>query len=336
MSPEPSRLSARDPLAAVRTPRKHPDLVLKPSHRAGAFDMNAVDSPFLFAHGGKFWMTYVGWDGVGYQTGLASSTDLVAWTPEGLILGRGAAGSPTAYNAALTGILRDNALHGPATLRRVGGKYVGTYHAYPDPGYEAGPAVIGLCSSSDLRTWEAGEPILRPEPGNPWEAGGLYKSWLMEADGIYYLFYNAKTKTPDGAWPWFEQTGVATSRDLVHWQRHPANPVLRNGAKGAFDDCFASDPYILRHDGVWVMFYFGLCSDGHARESVAFSDDLITWRKSGEILVDIGSAGSIDSLHAHKPGVIGHAGKVYHYYCAVAPTKDWPTGEMRGIALAIG
>jgi predicted GH43/DUF377 family glycosyl hydrolase len=193
--------------------------------------------------------------------------------------------------------------------------------------------VIGLCSSDDLRHWDMGEPVLRAEPGHAWEAGGLYKSWLMEDEGTYYLFYNAKTTGP---FPWIEQTGMAFSRDLIHWERSPLNPLLPNGQPGEFDDRFASDPCVLRHGNHWVMFYFGNCSDGHARESIALSDDLLHWRKSGEILVDVGRPGSIDSRHAHKSGLMARNGRLYHFYCAVADGSSHGAGARRGIAFATG
>jgi predicted GH43/DUF377 family glycosyl hydrolase len=325
-------------LKLIQTPNKHDKLVVAPSCKSGTFDSQAVDCPFPFFHDGQYWMTYVGWDGTGYQTGLASSDDLRNWKKEGLLLGRGPTGSVTEYNAALTCILRDNELFGPGTLKPVDGRFVGTYHAYPQPGYEAGPAVIGLCFSDDLRSWDVPPPVLEPDPSCEWEAGGLYKSWLMESDGTYYLFYNAKDHA-DKSIPWTEQTGFATSTDLIHWKRHPGNPVLKVGAAGDFDDRFASDPVVLRHEDRWVMFYFGLCSDGHARDGVAFSDDLEHWQKAEDILIDVGPSGSIDSRYAHKPGIIADSGKLYHFYCGVAPAKDKRQGEIthgevRGIALA--
>jgi hypothetical protein len=64
------------------------------------------------------------------------------------------------------------------------------------------------------------------------------------------------------------------------------------------------------------MFYFGLARDLHARELVAFSDDLLHWKKADETLVDVGPAGSLDTQHAHKPGVIAKDGVLYHFYAA--------------------
>ncbi len=325
-------------LEKVRTPQKSGKLALAPSFKKGSFDSHAVDCPFPFFHEGRYGMLFVGWDGLGYQTGLATSADLENWRKEGVILGRGKKGSVTEFNAAMSSILRDNDLLGPGTLKKVNGRFLGTYHAYPQPGYEVGAAVIGLCASDDLYTWEVGAPVLRADAKCAWEAGGLYKSWLMEADGTYYLFYNAKNIT-EGTW--LEQTGVATSRDLDSWERWPGNPVLSVGAPGSFDDRFASDPCVFKCDNTWMMFYFGFSSDGHARESVAFSQDLRSWRKTDEVLIDVGPAGSLDSLYAHKAGLIAKAGRLYHFYCAVAPAGPEPLGdiihnEMRGISFATG
>lgn len=325
-----------DLLEALRTPHKLGRLAVAPSGVAGEFDSHAVDVPFPFFHDGCHQLFYTGWDGVGYRTGRATSTDLRQWSKAGMVLDRGGPGAVTEFNACLTSLLRDNALYSRGDLRQVGGRYIGTYHAYPQPGYETGPAVIGLCVSDDLRRWEVLPPALRPEDGAPWEAGGLYKSWLMEADGTYYLFYNAKDREVG---QWHEQIGVATSTDLEHWERDNGNPVPRHGGAGAFDERFASDPCVLRHRDWWVMFYFGLDARERAQDSVACSTDLLHWEKSNEILVAVGPPGAVDSRYAHKPGMIAKDGRLYHFYCAVRPScaaggDAAERTEIRGISLA--
>jgi putative transposase len=89
-------------------------------------------------------MSYVGFYGIGYQTGLASSDDLITWKREGCILRRDAASPVTRYNVAMNWIVRDNAVHSAGSLKRVKDRFLGAYHAYPKTGYEQGPAVIGV------------------------------------------------------------------------------------------------------------------------------------------------------------------------------------------------
>ncbi len=319
----------------LKTPHKHGSLVIKPTYRKGDFNSHAVDCPFVGSVDGSYYMSYVGWDGIGYRTGLASSIDLENWTDLGMIIDRGPAGSVTEFNIAMTGMLRDNTLYGPGKLKKIDGNYIGTYHAYPNAGYEAGPAVIGICRSKDLRSWTLDKPCLFAKDGAEWERGGLYKSWIMQVDDTFYLFYNAKNK-PTG---WIEQTGFATSKDLINWQRYPHNPILPVGGEGAFDEIFASDPAVYRHQDKWVMYYFGVKKGWTARDSVAISEDLIHWQKTNEILIDVGEKGSFDYPFAHKPSMCYHNGKLYHFYCATQTFKKQLIGEIthneyRGITFA--
>jgi len=316
-----------DRAAPYRTPHKWGKLVLAGSKEPGAFDSRAVDCPFVFQHEGRFYMTFVGFDGTGYQTGLASSGNLVDWKKEGCILPRDPSSPVTRYNVAMTWILRQNELRSPGKLKKVRGRFLGVYHAYPSAGYEAGPAVIGLCWSHDLRHWQVDEPCLRPEDGADWENGGLYKPCLVEHRGTYYLIYNAKTK--GGGWR--EQTGVASSTDLKTWQRYSGNPIIPNGPAGSWDERFASDPCVLLDGRRWAFFYFGLDKKGVARDLLAVGDDLFHPVKMDEIMIDVGPPGTVDSTYAHKPSVVHHQGALYHFYCAVS--GKWPN-EVRGISVA--
>src|SRR3546814_295445 len=62
--------AAADPVAPYRTPYKYPKLILAGSGIPGSFDEKAVDCPFVFSANGKFYLTHVGFDGLGYQTGI--------------------------------------------------------------------------------------------------------------------------------------------------------------------------------------------------------------------------------------------------------------------------
>lgn len=338
-----SATPASYPGERIATPHRDGKLLVRPSFRHGRFDSHAVDCPFVFSLGGRQGMTYVGWDGTGYQSALAWNDD-GRWGPGQVVFPRDSNSPVRQHNAALTSIVRDNDLDSPGELRRFGAWYYATYHAYPAAGYEAGPGSVGFARSRDLISWQEYGGLLRPQDGAGWERGGLYKSWLLEHEGLFYAFYNAKDHdqfaTVAVPPPWIEQTGLAVSRDLITWERWRHNPVLPAGAPGDFDERFASDPCVLRDGTFWVMFYFGLAEDGHAREGYATSRNLCDWHKAQEILMDVGPPGSIDATHTHKPAVITWQDRLEHYYCAVAPQEpvrigDHTQGELRGIARAI-
>lgn len=351
---EPRLLAGTDPVAPYRTPYKYPDLILKATGHRGDFDGVSVDDPIVFRANGRFRMLYVGFDGAGYQTGLASSDDLLHWTREALVGPRDPAATYTRYNLAISSILRDKNLHGAGEALKVNGQYLAAWNAYPSAGYEEGAAVIGLAHSPDLLRWTLTEPILRPQDGAPWEHGGLYRPDLLLDRGTYYLYYNAKTDPlpkPEGG-GWHEQTGVATSTDLARWIRSPLNPILRNGPRGSTtypvtnplhdqtppvpdsrDSRFASNPFVVKNGSRYAMFYFGLGYErpGRACEMLALGDDPVHFAKVPEILIDTGAPGTIDETFAHKPSVIYHQGALYHFYCAVS--GKYPD-EVRGIAVA--
>jgi len=324
---------SEDAIMSFRTPYKYDRLVLSASTDAAAFDGKTVDDPFVFYHEGKFKMLYIGYDGTGYQTGLATSPDLVHWERVACVARRDPNSRYTRYNVALSCIVRESGLTSQGKLKKVHGRYLGAWNAYPNAGYEKGAAVIGLAWSDDLLHWGLTDPILFPADGAPWEHGGLYRPNLIEEDGVFYLYYNAKTDTLPKAegGGWHEQTGVATSRDLKHWTRYVGNPVLHNGDHESWDARFASNPFVVKHGDVWGMYYFGYDFHGKARELLALGQDPYHFTKVNEIILDVGAPGSVDETFAHKPSVIFHDGALYHFYCSVS--GKWPN-EVRGISVA--
>ena len=328
-----------DDITPYLTPHRLQRPVLIGSGIRGAFDRYGVDAPFVFWHRDRYYMMYVGFDGAGYQTALATSSDLVHWQFEAIILAREAHRGWDSRNLAGAWILRNNLLFGhKPVLKRWHDRYWMVYHAYPEPGYESGPASIGLAWTTDetLHDWNRlPAPILRAEDGRPWEQGGLYKECLVDDGGRFYLFFNAKDRTPAGT-PWHERIGLATSVDLAHWERCPNNPVLDVSPDG-WDRQFVSDPCVVRGQDRWIMFYFGF--DGqHAQEGLAWGEDLVHWTKWPQPILTVGHPPALDSRHAHKPSVIQADGILYHFYCACRPSQPGDStnyqGEFRCITVA--
>jgi predicted GH43/DUF377 family glycosyl hydrolase len=314
--------------APFRTPHRLGRLVLEKSADPTAFDSKFVDGPFVFRGPDRFYMSYYGFDGTGYQTGLAESDDLIHWRKRGILLGRDPSSPITRYNVALASILREPGLRSRGRPLKVNGRYVASWNAYPSPGMEEGPAVIGLAHSDDLLRWTRDDrPILHPADGEPWEQGGLYRSFLTRDGDTFYLFYNAKNR----ATPWLEQIGVATSPDLKKWTRHKGNPILRVGGAGSNDARFVANPFVVRHRGQWAIYYYGYTPRSGARELLALGADPFHFDKVDEPVLDIGPPGAVDETFAHKPSLIWHDGALYHFYCAVS--GKWPN-EVRGISVA--
>ena len=345
-----------DQAAPFRTPYKYPKLVLSATGSKGDFDQRSPSTiPSSSTPTGAFQMLYIGWDGIGYQTGLATSTDLVHWTRTALV-------APTRPILEVHKIQPRPQFHPSRQATpfrgeaiKVDGKYVGAWNAYPSAGYEEGAAVIGLATSDDLLHWQLTDPILPPQDGAPWEHGGLYRPDLMLDRGTYYLYYNAKTdvfpKTEGGGW--HEQTGVATSTDLKTWTRYrviPSSATVRAAAQpipatnpisstqpptpDARDSRFASNPFVVQNGRdyrhVLLTAFATSARAAPARCSPSASIPSPS-SKSPRSSSTQERPGTIDETFAHKPSVITHEGVLYHFYCAVS--GKYPN-ESRGIAVA--
>ncbi|MDR2375913.1 MAG: hypothetical protein LBD96_05680 [Treponema sp.] len=323
-------------LTTYASPYKYGKAVLEGSGVQGAFDSLAVDVPFLFRHQGRYFMLYTGFDGIGYQSALAVSDDLLNWKHHGMVLKRlDKKGKWDGVSIAGTWILRDMDLWGNYELEKFDGKYWMIYHSYPEAGYEAGAAEMGLAWTEDenLLDWHRLEdPVYSWRGGADWEKAGLYKACFFRHQDLFYLFYNAKNKESG----WIEQTGLATSKDLLYWERYEGNPVLKV-EDGTWRSRFVSDPNICRSGDLWLNFFFGY--DGkHAQDGIACSRDLFHWEMAKEPILKYGAEGEIDSTHAHKAAVITVGKRLYHFYNAVRPWRPGDRakngGEYRVISVA--
>lgn len=309
-------------LKTYAAPYKYRKAVLEGSGVKGAFDEWAVDVPFVFRHRGRFFMLYTGFDGIGYQSALASSDDLLHWKHYGMVLERrNKPGKWDGISLAGTWILREMDLYGSYELIKFQGKYWMFYHSYPGSGYETGPAEMGLAwtEDEDLLDWRRlEEPVFSWKGGADWEKAGLYKTCFFRHGDLFYMFYNAKNEESG----WIEQTGAAVSKDLLHWERYEGNPVLAV-KPGTWRSHFVSDPNIVRDGELWLNFFFGY-DRRHAQDGIACSRDLFHWDMAEEPLLPVGAEGEIDSTHAHKAAIITVGKRLYHFYNAVRP---WQEGD---------
>jgi len=306
----------------VKTPYKY-GIILKGE------DGKKIDCPNVFRHGDKWYMIYVCMNVVGYETHLAESSDLLNWKKLGKILSFSEEGWDM-WQADGGLALIDYRWAGTCELQKFQDKYWMSYIGGAKQGYETDPLAIGIAwttKPTEPAEWNRIEenPVLSTQQPDvrDFEKKTLYKSNIIwdKSESLGYrfvMFYNGKIKNG------YERIGMAVSRDMIHWSRYSAEPVVANGEKQQRG--ISGDPQIVKIDDVWVMFYFGAGWKPKAFDTFACSYDLLHWTKwNGPHLIE--PSEPWDDVYAHKPWMICHDGIVYHFYCAVG-------NEGRVIALA--
>lgn len=296
-------------------------------------DLLGTDVPTVYQIPGddRYYLSFVGFDGKGYQSFVARSRDLVHWGDYRLAMGYGPEGQFDHGGRCVGAFLYESYdLKAPRVLKPRDGKFWTLYGAYPrQGGYELRPGYEGVASSADGLTWTRAreEPILSVFDADrgAWEQSCIYQPWLVEHQGRFFNFYNAA----DGD---KEQMGVAFSTNLLDWMRYPANPIVRNRPDG-YDAEFCSDGKVFRDGDHWVMLYFGV-GKGAAHIMAAFSRDLVHWTPHPEPLYKAGGhSGGLDKQHAHKISLVYNpTNETFYMFYGAVPGAPGPVGG-RGVGL---
>ncbi len=293
----------------IKTPFKYGVVVQHPD------TTKMVDSPTIFRKNDIWYMTYVVFDGQGYETWLSESDDLLNWESKGKILSFTENTWDANQKAGYVSLVNTD-WGGDYSVENYQGKYWMTYLGGSTAGYESGTLKIGLANSSNLteaEEWNTNNsPLLSPEDENVrwFENKTIYKSLVIRDSSKhtghpFIMYYNAKGDTAN-----YESIAMAVSDDMVTWKRYGENPVITKG-KG-----ICGDAQIAKIGDIYVMFYFGAFWKPGAFERFACSYDLINWTDwEGEDL--LASSEEYDKKYAHKPWVIKWNGVVYHFYNAV-------------------
>lgn len=314
----------------IKTPFKYGLVMVPPD------DSKKIDCPSIFRKDGKWIMSYLIYDGRGYETWLAESKDLLHWETKGCIMSFSSDSTRWDWNQKAGYVsLQDYKWGGSYELEPFDGKYWMSYIGGNTKGYEAGVLSIGIAYTDQnpaiVHEWKyLDKPVLAPTDKDVswWENSTQYKSTVIHdkeklTGHPFVMYYNARGDSINpgrGA----ERIGMAVSDDMKTWERFMKDPVI-NHHKG-----ISGDPYIQKIGDLYVMFYFGAFWNkqrSNAFNRFACSYDLVHWTDwTGEDLIN--PTEPYDELFAHKSFVVKWNGVVYHFYCAV--NKQ----EQRGIAVA--
>ncbi len=313
----------------VKTPYKY-GLIMVPDS-----NQYKMDCPTIFQKNNKWIMTYIVFDGRGYETWLAESNNLIDWKIKGKIMQFSDTTQWDSNQKAGYPSLIAYEWEKSPSIAKYKGKYWMSYFGGNTRGYEKGLLSIAMAYTdkdpATLHDWQRfNQPALSSsdEDARWYDNSTMYKSSVIRDKGKvtgypFVMFYNARgdsLKPHRGA----ERISMAVSNDMVNWKRYGNQPLL-NHHKG-----ITGDAVIQKIGDVFVMFYFrAYWPEGQTvvYNSFACSYDLVHWTQwNGPHLIVPTEA--YDALFAHKAYVIKHNGVVYHFYNAVDKLGN------RGIALA--
>jgi beta-1,2-mannobiose phosphorylase / 1,2-beta-oligomannan phosphorylase len=127
------------------------------------------------------------------------------------------------------------------------------YQMWYSGGEQYEPDAIGYATSPDGIHWtkNGDNPIFKSDPNLAWEHYKVTACQVVR-DGGWYLMFYIGFRDIDHA-----QIGVARSKDgISHWERLPANPIVRPTPEGwDHDACYK--PYAIFDGQKWLLWYNG-------------------------------------------------------------------------------
>jgi predicted GH43/DUF377 family glycosyl hydrolase len=170
----------------------------------------------------------------------------------------------------------------PAVIQ-AGDKIVMLYRAQDAKGVSR----LGYADSSDgLHFTRRPEPVLSPEADYE-KGGGVEDPRLVRFGDTYYLTYTGYN-TKDA------QLCLATSRDLIHWER---KGVILPAYKGNWNTGWTKSGAIVpeKIDGKYWMYFLGTTPDKNDQMGLAYSSDLVHWTEATKMPVLPRRPGQFDS-----------------------------------------
>ena len=206
--------------------------------------------------------------------------------------------------------------------------YLQAPRALGNPDLRHRNASIGHAVSQDLRTWQVLPHALSASPaGNDaWDDYATWTGSVIGHDGVWYLFYTGCRRSEQGL---IQRIGLATSTDLLHWEKHPANPILNADPRWYelldrrwWGNQAWRDPWIFQHPDagdfhalITARANYGPADErgviGHAR-----SVDLVHW----EVLPPLTEPGDFGQLEVPQLTQIGR--RYYLLFSTVASTTS--------------
>lgn len=191
----------------------------------------------------------------------------------------------------------------PAVVQTGKGEYAMLYRAQD----RAGISRLGYAASTDGVSFaRRPDPVFSPETDYE-RGGGIEDPRLIKSRGTYYLTYTAYNKKD-------AQLCLATSKDLLHWERQG---ILFPAYKGLWNKGWTKSGAILAEaiEGKHYMYFMGDAQDHPGQMGIAFSTDLVHWHEALDKPVLTTRPGMFDSkvVEPGPPPILTLAGILLVY-----------------------
>ncbi len=182
---------------------------------------------------------------------------------------------------------------------------------------------IGHAVSDDLQNWQILPDALHPgsstSQNEPFDSYTTWTGSIIQHNNLWYMFYTGGKRSEKGL---VQRVGLATSTDLIHWTKHPDNPLISADSRwyetldlDLWHDQAWRDPFIFQHPQTGHFYAFITArvkdgpGDGRGVIGQARSNDLIHW----EVLPPVTEPGEFG--HMEVPQVAYLDGHYYLLFC---------------------
>jgi sucrose-6-phosphate hydrolase SacC (GH32 family) len=163
------------------------------------------------------------------------------------------------------------------------GKYHVFYLTNPTGNYDVNWEHI---VSTDLVNWEELPTALSVDQNDPTgpDGGCIFTGDIVEKDGVFHAWYTSwNPLNPEGR----EFISHATSRDLIHWSKHPEHIIAPDGIHYSnHRDRDFRDPDIFwnqESQEYWMLLFANVPNQWWGRFALLTSIDLINWKQESPI-----------------------------------------------------
>jgi beta-fructofuranosidase len=181
---------------------------------------------------------------------------------------------------------------------------------------------IGRAVSKDLIHWETLPSIQNMAEEGDWDRQGMVKTGCTIKHGdTYYLSYGSGEGSP---------VGFLTSKDLLHWEPYPGNPVLPSKAPYKEGDHWRDlSSYLDPEKNLWEGYLFGI-HEASDQPSIAYvtSRDYLNWEYHEPVFIsEPWSRENNGFIFLEVPEYFRIGGKHYLIFSSVRSRKENTSGR---------